>query len=68
MSILCDFRPAVYDTPPASDSLNDLIAMVPLKSAANSTGGLSSSETIVCYKELAKDGSYVCLDAKASNP
>ena len=71
VTVSCDFRPtndsAVSDAP---DSLNDLIAMLLIEGAANSSGGLTNSGTILCYKESAKNGSYVCLNAtaiKASN-
>ena len=65
VTVSCDFRPS-NDSPPATNSINDIIAVVLLKSAANYTGGLSYSGTILCYKESVKNGSYACLNATAS--
>ena len=42
-------------------SLNDVIAMV-LMEEVNKIGDLSLSETALCYKVSAKNGSYICLN------
>ncbi|KAL9988867.1 hypothetical protein ACROYT_G003358 [Oculina patagonica] len=57
VQVLCDLRLTNDSTPNNAwaASLNDLIALAIMEEVANSTGGLSYSETILCYKESAKD-------------
>ena len=59
-SLSCSLKPETnseYTKP----SLNDVIAMV-LMEEVNKIGDLSLSETALCYKVSAKNGSYICLN------
>ena len=66
--VLCDLRiTTLNNTDNTPAPLNDLIALVIMKDVANSSGVLSYTGTILCYKESAKNGSFVCLDVIKSN-
>ena len=59
-SVSCSVKPAT-DSNGTKPSLNDVIAMV-LMEEVKKIGDLSLSETALCSKLSAKNGSYICLN------
>ena len=66
VGVLCSFKPT-KDLNGTQPSLNDLITMELMDEVGNFAPELSYSDTVLCYKLSAKNGSFVCVNKKNTN-
>ena len=62
VDVLCSLRPATKDYNNTQLSMNDLITMALLEEVSGSIQESGYSETVLCYKLLAENGSFVCVN------
>lgn len=62
VDVLCSLRPATEDFNNTQLSMNDLITIALLEEVSGSIQEPGYFETVLCYKHLAENGSFVCVN------